>query len=172
MVKMISKVSVLMIAGVLLLGGCTKTDVIELGDSDQQGIAVGEPSPTTPDDTDLASGTSPKIDEDTAKAMQLERTIDGIESIILRDIEGNVVNRDFNDSEIADIQQAFNDSFIMDTAYIEMMTGYTMTISMEDGREVFISSYGDSIFIVATLDGNTYHLGCETIATILLEGQM
>jgi len=182
MLKTISKVSILMLVSVLLLGGCVKrvtsdeavNEPIVNGQptepslDDQQGIAIGEPNPSAPDSGDLASGTSPKLDEDAARAMQFDKAIDNIASITLRDIEGNVVDRTFSESEIADIQKAYNESFIMDTAYIEMITGYTMTIILEDGREVFIHSYGDPVFIVATFDGTTYHLGCELIAGILI----
>ena len=68
------------------------------------------------------------------------------------------------------IETAFNESYIMDTMYIQMIAGYNMTIELENGEEVFITSYGDPVFIVARVGDETYHLGCETIATILLEG--
>ncbi len=119
---------------------------------------------------DEQSSTSPKIGEDAARAMQFDKQIDGIVSITLKDIEGNVVERTFTKEEQDQIKQAFNDSFIMDTAYIEMITGMTMTIVLDDGKEVFIHSYGDENYIVARIgDGETYHLGCEFIAKLLLE---
>lgn len=113
---------------------------------------------------------SPKIGEDAARAMAFDKQIDGIASIILKDLEGNVVERTFTKEEQDAIQQAFNDSFIMDTAYIEMIAGMTMTIVLEDGKEVFIHSYGDENYIVARIgEGETYHLGCQLIAKLLLE---
>jgi hypothetical protein len=168
----IGKLGVLALVGILFLSGCSKGAEGETlnGDLTQPVTFVGE---TTDDETtvDPAAGTSPKLDDETAKAMQLERMIEGIKTIILKDIEGNVVERTFSKEEMLAIETAFNESFIMDTAYIEMITGYTMTISLENGEDVFITSYGDPVFIVARIgDGETYHLGCEVIATILLEG--
>ncbi len=133
--------------------------------------AVEEPSSELPTDEGAASGTSPKLTEDAAKAMQEAKSIDGIKSISMSDIEGNPVDRTFTDEEIAEIQTAFNDSFIMDTAYIEMITGMTMTIELEDGRSVFIHSYGQEDYVVATFsDGPSFHLGCSLIGKMLLEG--
>ncbi len=87
------------------------------------------------------------------------------------DLDGKTVERTFTAEELQAIETAFNESYIMDTAYIEMLAGYTMTIALENGEEVFITSYGDPVFIVARIgEGQTYHLGCEAIATILLEG--
>lgn len=168
----IGKLGVLALVGILFLSGCSKGDEGETvsGDLTQPVPFVGE---TTDEETtvDPAAGTSPKLDDETAKAMQLERMIEGIKSITLKDLEGNVVDRTFSEEEMKEIETAFNESFIMDTAYIEMITGYTMTISLENGEDVFITSYGDPVFIVARIgDGETYHLGCEVIATILLEG--
>lgn len=136
-----------MIIGVLLFTGCAQAN-----DST----------------TDPAAGTSLPVN-DAAKAMQLEKSIDGIVSISLKDLEGNAVDRVFSADEITTIQQAFNESFIMDTAYIEMIAGNTMTIVLEDGREVFIHSYGDENYIVARIGDTTYHLGCQVIGKILLE---
>jgi hypothetical protein len=110
------------------------------------------------------------IGETTLRGAEFSAKIDGIESIVLKDVEGNIIDRNFTDEEIEEIKTAFNDSFIMDTAYIEMITGYNMTIELENGEEVFITSYGDPVFIVARIGDETYHLGCEAIATILLEG--
>ncbi len=120
---------------------------------------------------DPLASTSPKLSEDAAKAMQAEKSIEGIKSITLTDIEGNTVDRTFTEAEMKEIETAFNESFIMDTAYIEMITGYTMTIALEDGRSVFIHSYGEENYIVASIEGGqSYHLGCELIGKILLEG--
>lgn len=44
-----------------------------------------------------------------------------------------------------------------------------MTIALEDGREVFIHSYGDPSYIVARVGENTFHLGCEVIGKMLLD---
>lgn len=182
-------VSSLLVVSMLLLMGCAKTTQESVYDeqtpvTDQtQGIAVGEPNPSAPDQNttlpadentvpaeDSTMATSPKIGEDAARAMQFEKTIDGIQGIVLNDLEGNVVERSFNEDEIAQIQQAFNDSYIMDTAYIEMIAGNTMTIALEDGRSIFIHSYGDENFIVASFStGESFHLGCELIGKILLE---
>ncbi|MBF4695939.1 hypothetical protein [Fusibacter ferrireducens] len=125
------------------------------------------------DSSNLASGTSPKMSEEAAKAMQEAKAIGDIKSITLRDIEGNVVDRTFTAEEIQEIKKAYNESFIMDTAHIEMITGMSMTIELEDGKTVFISSYGEEKYIVATMDdGSSYHLGCEFIGKMLLEGNV
>lgn len=193
MKKIYGILSVTAIAGMLLMG-CAKTTQDSVYENQTpttdnvQGIAVGEPNPSAPDQNvtlpvdevpatdgsapadDSTMATSPKLDEDAARAMQFSKTIEGIKHITLTDLEGNVIDRSFSDEEIASIQQAFNDSYIMDTAYIEMIAGNTMTIDLEDGRSVFIHSYGDENFIVASFsDGESYHLGCELIGKLLLE---
>ncbi len=155
MKKAFGKISIFMLIALLLLVGCANT-----------AKDVGEPEPSSPDP---AAGTSPKLDEDAAKAMQLEKNIDGIVSITLKNLEGNNVDRTFSADETASIQQAFNESYIMDTAYIEMIAGNIMTIALKDGREVFISSYGDENYIVARIGDASYHLGCPVIGRILLE---
>ncbi len=160
------KLGILALVGVLFLSGCAKVDKdLETSENPTQNPPIVE---TT---ANPAAGISEKIDESTARAMEFDKLIEGIKSITLKDIDGNVVERSFSADEMTAIETAFNESYIMDTAYIEMLAGYTMTINLENGEEVFITSYGDPVFIVARVgDGDTYHLGCETIATILLEG--
>lgn len=160
------KLGILALVGVMFLSGCAKVDKdLETSENPTQNPPIVE---TT---ANPAAGISEKIDESTARAMEFDKLIEGIKSITLKDIDGNVVERSFSADEMTAIETAFNESYIMDTAYIEMLAGYTMTISLENGEEVFITSYGDPVFIVARVgDGDTYHLGCETIATILLEG--
>lgn len=167
------KIALILTLSLLLIYsiGCTKT---ETPIAEPNTIAIGEPNPSTPIDSstseDSTSETSPKISEEGAKAMQLEKSIQDILLITLKDIEGNVVKDDFSDAEMQEILVAFNDSFIMDTAYIEMITGYTMDILLKDGQNVFIHSYGDPNYIVASnSQGETYHLGCEVIAKMLLD---
>lgn len=163
-----SKLGILALVGILFLSGCSKVNESPAVVETTIGVTEESTSETT---VDPASGTSLKLDESTARAMQFDKTIEGIKSITLKDVEGNVVERTFSAEDMKAIETAFNESYIMDTAYIEMITGYSMTIALENGEEVFITSYGDPIFIVARIgDGDTYHLGCETIATILLEG--
>lgn len=159
-----SKLGILALVGILFLSGCTKLDGNTTDQEDPTTMpGVVEPGEETPSDDD--SG------ETTLRGAEFPAKIDGIESIVLKDVEGNVIDRTFTDEEMAEIEAAFNDSYIMDTAYIEMIAGYNMTILLDNGEEVFITSYGDPVFIVATMsDGETYHLGNETIATILLEG--
>jgi hypothetical protein len=145
----IKKISVTLIIGSILLVGCGKA--------------------STEDIYEAVDNISSNSDESTAKAMQFEGQIDGIVSISLNDLEGNTVKDTFTEEEIKTIQQAFNESFIMDTAYIEMIAGNTMTITLENGQDVFIHSYGDDKFIIARIgEGQTYHLGCEVIGKILL----
>lgn len=181
----IGKLGMMALVGVMIFTGCAKTDepaknqdnpttmpvVVDTpkGDAD---VTQGSTEETTGDTTENpAAGTSPKLDEDTAKAMAFDKMIEGIKSIVLTDLDGKTVERTFTAEELQAIETAFNESYIMDTAYIEMLAGYTMTIALENGEEVFITSYGDPVFIVARIgEGQTYHLGCEAIATILLEG--
>ncbi len=168
------KLGILALVGVLFLSGCSKVDEnLVTNENPTQNPPVIETTVENTEETTAnpAAGISEKIDESTARAMEFDKLIEGIKSITLKDIDGNVVERAFSAEEIAAIETAFNESYIMDTAYIEMLAGYNMTISLENGEEVFITSYGDPVFIVARIgDGETYHLGCETIATILLEG--
>lgn len=174
-----SKLGILLVVGVVFLAGCSNADVEDRNPSGQKPVQ-GEPpvtieqpvaEPVEETTANPASGTSLPVDDPNARAMQFDRLIEGIVSITLKDIEGNTVDRAFSSDEIAAIETAFNESYIMDTAYIEMITGYTMTIALENGEEVFITSYGDEGFIVARVgDGETYHLGCEVIGKILLEG--
>lgn len=168
------KLGILALVGVLFLSGCSKVDEnLVTNEIPTQNPPVIETTVENTEETTAnpAAGISEKIDESTARAMAFDKLIEGIKSITLKDIDGNVVERTFTAEEMTAIETAFNESYIMDTAYIEMITGYNMTISLENGEEVFITSYGDPVFIVARIgDGDTYHLGCEAIATILLEG--
>jgi len=144
---------------------CTKT---ETPSSEPSTIAVDEPNPSTPDlsskEENSASETSLKMSADSAESSQ------DIQQITLKDLEGNIIKDDFSDDEIQAIVQAFHDSSIMDTPYIEMINGYTMDISLKDNHSVFIHSYGDPSYIIARNDqGETYHLACEFIGNILLD---
>lgn len=146
----IKKISVTLVVGSILLVGC--------GEASTDNIYMPTEDNTT------------NINESTLKGSQFEGQIDGIVSISLNDLEGNIVKNTFTEEEIASIQQAFNESYIMDTAYIEMITGNTMTITLEDGQDVFIHSYGEENFIIARIgEGSTYHLGNEVIGKILLD---
>lgn len=160
--KAFGRISIFILAGSLLLTGCAANDPAIGSEEPPKGVAVGEPNP--------AAGTSPTLDDEAGKAMQREKSIEGIVSITLKDLDGKDVDRTFSAEEISEIEKAFNESYIMDTAYIEMIAGNTMTIALEDGREVFITSYGEENFIVARIgEGATYHLGCPVIGKILLE---
>lgn len=162
MKKLSERLGVLILTGSLLLSGCAAGTVPRGPVEPTQGTTVGVPDP--------ASGTSLPVDDEASKAMQKERSIDGIVSITLKDLDGKPLDRTFTAEETAAIQQAFNESFIMDTAYIEMLAGSTMSIALKDGREVFITSYGDENYIVARIgEGPSYHLGCPLIGKILLE---
>lgn len=154
MINRKSLIGLALLMVVLLIGGCSQPVVGDTGTSDGA--------------TDPAAGTSPKLDEAAAKAMELEKQIGKINEIILMDLEGKKVERAFTADEMAAIQNDFNASYIMDTMYIEMIAGMTMTLILEDGQEVFITSYGQPEFIVARLGDTTYHLGCEGIGKILL----
>jgi PBP1b-binding outer membrane lipoprotein LpoB len=162
------------LAGILFLSGCSQVDKEMINDENpaqSPAIIVTEEDATSEETTaNPAAGISEKIDESTARAMQFDKLIEGIKNITLRDVEDNIIERTFTADEIIAIETAFNESYIMDTMYIQMIAGYNMTIELENGEEVFITSYGDPVFIVARVGDETYHLGCETIATILLEG--
>ncbi len=167
-----SKLGILVLVGVLFLSGCSKLDDQTVKQDNPTPMpGVIEPGEQTPSETPIENPDSDeKIGETTLRGMEFDKQIEGIKSITLKDVDGNVVDRTFTAEEIAEIKTAFNDSYIMDTMYIEMITGYNMTIELENGEEVFITSYGDPVFIVARIGDETYHLGCEAIATILLEG--
>lgn len=158
------KMGIVFIVGILFLSGCVKSDDQTAGQDNPTSMPAIEEPIENPD-----SNEDETIGETTLRGAEFSAKIDGVKSIVLKDVEGNVVDRTFTDEEIEEIKTAFNDSFIMDTAYIEMITGYNMTIELDNGEEVFITSYGDPVFIVATVGDETYHLGCEVIATILLE---
>lgn len=170
----IGKLGLFALAGAIILTGCSQPEKEVLTDEDAaQSPAIIMPIEEEPEapEENPAAGISPKLDEETARAMAFDRMIEGIIKITLRDVDGNEVERTFTPEEISAIETAFNESYIMDTMYIQMIAGYNMTIDLENGEEVFITSYGDPVFIVARIgEGETYHLGCEMIATILLEG--
>lgn len=166
MTKSKMKIGTLVLVGVLMLSACSTEN--------DNNVMENEPSSLLPAVVDPLENPDASKDNDmgqtTLKGMKFDQQIDNIKSITLKDVEGNVLERTFTKEEIEDIRLAFNDSFIMDTAYIEMITGYNMTIILENDEEIFVTSYGDPVFIVVRVgDGATYHLGCEAIASILLE---
>lgn len=142
-------------------GNITGSNVI----SDQnQGIAIGEPNPNTPPASDA------KISDEAAQAIEAEKAITKVKSIELTDLEGNKLERTFTKEEISEITAAYNESYVQDTAYIMMIAGNTMHITLEDDTTITITSYGDENNIVAASStGKTYHLGCPLIGKILLE---
>lgn len=110
-----------------------------------------------------------KISTATAELIAAEKNIENVKSIELVNIDGKKLDKTFSQDEINTIVTAYNESSIQDTAYIMMLAGSTMLITLEDGSSVTITSYGDENNIVATSsNGATYHLGCPTIAKILL----
>lgn len=173
------KFGILLMTGIVVLTGCTTKSPAEQQDKSgdkpvQMPIAAEETTEAsgTPEETtaDPTAGTSLAITDPNAKAMAFDRQIEGIVKITLMNLDGNTIDKAFSSAEVEAIKAAFNESYIMDTAYIEMIAGATMTITLEDGRDVFIHSYGDENFIVARIgEGETYHLGCSFIGKILLE---
>lgn len=174
------KFGILLMTGIVVLTGCTtKSPAEEQDKSGDKPVQMPIVAPAveetteasgTPEETtaDPAAGTSLAITDPNAKAF--DRQIEGIVKITLMNLDGNTINKTFSSAEVEAIKAAFNESYIMDTAYIEMIAGATMTITLEDGRDVFIHSYGDENFIVARIgEGETYHLGCSLIGKILLE---
>lgn len=174
------KLGILALVGVLFLSGCTKVDD-KIVDQDNPATMPGviEPGDQTPEEMPEVTILDPTenpdpdgdetIGESTPSDTEFAVNIDGIESIVLKDTDGNIIDRTFTDEDIAEIETAVNESVIMDTAFDEMIAGYNMTISLENGNRAFITSYGDPVFIVATVGNEIYHLKSETIATILLE---
>lgn len=170
-----SKIWIMLLTFSLLsLTGCTtKTnqDAIEdsnIGD-EQQDITIGEPNPQgepSLEDDMINSDPSQKISSDAA----ILKSIKDIKSITLSDLEGNLIDKTFSKDEILTVEAAYNESVIQDTAYIEMIAGNTMLISLVDETTIYITSYGDENFIVATSStGNSYHLLCPVIGKLLLE---
>lgn len=94
--------------------------------------------------------------------------LEDVKSIELYDLEGNKIDRTFTEEDIKDVVDAWNASFIDDTSYIEMITGYRMVITLEGDNQINITSYGNKERIVATYKDTTYHLVCPEIAGILL----
>lgn len=176
------KFGILLMTGIVVLTGCTtKSPAEEQDKSGDKPVQMPIVAPAVEETTeasgtleettaDPAAGTSLAITDPNAKAMAFDRQIEGIVKITLMNLDGNTINKTFSSAEVEAIKAAFNESYIMDTAYIEMIAGATMTITLEDGRDVFIHSYGDENFIVARIgEGETYHLGCSLIGKILLE---
>jgi len=115
-------------------------------------------------------GANTKISAEAAEEIAAQKNIENIKAIELLDLDGNKLDETFSKDEIKAIITAYNESYVQDTAYIMMLAGNTMLITLEDASTVTITSYGDENNIVATSStGNTYHLGCPTIAKILLE---
>jgi hypothetical protein len=170
------KLSILALVGVLFLSGCTKGDD-KIVDQDNPTTMPGviEPGDQTPEDmpevtiVDPTANPDPDGEDTTPSDTEFAVNIDGIESIVLKDTDGNLIDRTFTDEDIAKIETAVNESVIMDTSYDEMITGYNMTILLDNGNKAFITSYGDPVLVVATVGNEIYHLKSEAIATILLE---
>jgi len=91
-----------------------------------------------------------------------------VKSIELYDIEGNPLEGLYTEAFKKDVVEAWNDSWIDDTSYIEMITGYKMEITLKDNNVINITSYGNKDRIVATMNDTTYHLACPEIGEILL----
>ncbi|MFZ5967380.1 MAG: hypothetical protein ACOYVK_09440 [Bacillota bacterium] len=119
--------------------------------------------PTQPDQNNNAAGIVLE-GADQQKNIRQEN----VKSIQLYDLDGKSVEREFDEEEISDIVKAFNDSMIDDTAYIEMIAGYTMIISLNNDAEIRITSYGNEERIIATVNSITYHLISPEIGKILL----
>jgi len=92
-----------------------------------------------------------------------------VKSIQLYDIEGNPLERLYTEEFKRDVVEAWNDSWIDDTSYIEIITGYKMVITLKDDNTINIISYGNKERIVATMNDTTYHLACPEIGEILLD---
>jgi hypothetical protein len=116
------------------------------------------------------SDASAKISAETADQLAAQKKIENVKSIILKDIDGNKIDKAFSEDDIQNIVSAYNESTVQDTSYVAMITGSTMVITLEDDSTVTITSYGDENNIVAAVStGESYHLSCPAIASILLE---
>ena len=116
------------------------------------------------------SDASSKISAETADQLTAQKKIENVKSILLKDLDGNKIDKAFSEDDIKNIVSAYNESTVQDTSYIAMITGSTMVITLEDDSTVTITSYGDENNIVAAAStGESYHLNCPAIASILLE---
>ena len=99
---------------------------------------------------------------DQAKNINAEDVV----SIELYDLEDKEVEKELDTQAIV---EAFNKSSIDDTAYIAMITGYRMVISLKDNTTISLSSYGDDSRVVAATENASYHLISPELAEILLD---
>lgn len=141
--------------------GCSKDKTIK----DQpvevpQGVIVDEPN------GDAANPAAGIVLAGADEAKKIDVTT--IKTIQLFDLDGKSVEKTFSEDEITAIGTAFNDSMIDDIAYIEMIAGYSMDITLDNDQVIHFTSYGDETRVVATTNGTTYHLICPEIGKILL----
>ena len=103
----------------------------------------------------------------TGKALKPE----DIKSVQLYNLEQNLI-KDYDYREIKEIIDIYNNSRIDNSAYIEMITGNTMIITLKNDSVVRLTSYGSDKNIVASGETNgeyySFHLVCPQIARILL----
>lgn len=106
------------------------------------------------------------VAEGADEAKQID--IAAINNIQLFDLDGKAIEKAFSEDEIASIGKSYNESIIDDISYVQMISGYTMEITLANDQIIHITSYGDENHIVATTNDITYHLICPEIGKILL----
>ncbi|MBC7958270.1 MAG: hypothetical protein H7X94_00250 [Vallitaleaceae bacterium] len=154
-------IAVLGLSLVLLASGCSKEKSI---DEDiyqvPQGVVEGDES---------GDALDPSMGMVLAGADE-EKKIDlsTIKSIELFDLDGVKVEKNYSEAEMTAIGTSYNDSSIDDIAYIEMITGYTMVITLDNDQTIRMTSFGDENHVVATTKDLTYNLICPEIGKILL----
>ena len=80
--------------------------------------------------------------------------------------------RDLTQLETDSVIKAFNEATIDHDAYIEMITGNLLRVSLSDGYVVTFTSYGSKTNVIANLandgDNSSFHLVAPEIAKLLL----
>lgn len=163
----------LLLSGMLVFTGCNSSKVDEHVYQEDANSTTEEtttpsaeaPEGTTAEAIEDANTSTGKIDAEVAKQVD----VDKVEAFQLIDIEGNSVEKSFSQEEIATFIEALNTSEISNDAYILMLAGNSLTISLDNEETVTITSYGDEDHIIASYSqGYSFHLVCPEIGKLLL----
>lgn len=141
------------------VGCASQKDIQDLPVEVPQGITEEEPTGDAADPSSI-------VLEGADEAKKIDIT--AIKTIEMFDIDGNKVEKTFSEDEILSIGTAYNESMINDISYIQMIAGYSMDVTLDDGQILHFTSYGDENNVIATTNDITYHLICPEIGKILL----
>lgn len=91
--------------------------------------------------------------------------VDEIESIGLYSLDGELL-LEIKTEQYQEIANSFNNAKVDNSSYIEMIIEPTILIKLNDGKHIFIHSYGSETNIVATIkDENDQVLSSEHLIT-------